>query len=238
MRSSPGEYVTAAFVNPDNERVLEVLDPKDERCHAVIRSGDCSFEVDLPLSCSTFTGRADWPRESGVHPNPVKTRHNQPLRSMNNEPTGKSPAKGIDMQANRNKSRVPGTHLLLALPLALGLLCSLPPVLCAEPSGTPSPVVKQPDLVQGPFKPSWESLANYRVPEWFSEAKFGIWAHWGPQCVPEVGDWYARSMYESGTLQPDGSVKDVSRNYESHVKQYGHPSKVGFKDICQPVEPR
>jgi alpha-L-fucosidase len=120
----------------------------------------------------------------------------------------------------------------MALALVIALLCSIPPVLSAEPSGTPPPVVEQPDPVQGPFKPSWESLANYRVPNWFSEAKFGIWAHWGPQCVPEVGDWYARSMYESGSLQPDGSVKDVSRNYESHVKIYGHPSKVGFKDIC------
>src|SRR4051794_29200441 len=41
--------------------------------------------------------------------------------------------------------------------------------------------------------PTWQSLAaSYRVPDWFRDAKFGIWAHWGPQCQPEWGDWYAR----------------------------------------------
>lgn len=46
-----------------------------------------------------------------------------------------------------------------------------------------------------PFQPTWESLAQYQAPEWFRDAKFGIWAHWGPQCQPGQGDWYARSMY-------------------------------------------
>jgi len=72
----------------------------------------------------------------------------------------------------------------------------------------------------GPFKPTWESLTNYQTPEWFRDAKFGIWAHWGPQCEPEHGDWYARSMYEEG-----------SRNYKSHIAEYGHPSTNGFKDV-------
>ncbi len=93
-------------------------------------------------------------------------------------------------------------------------------------------VISERDPVQGPFQPSWESLAEYQTPKWFGDAKFGIWAHWGPQCVPEIGDWYARSMYESGIRQPDGTIKDVSRDYTSHVKRYGHPSKFGFKDVC------
>ena len=42
-----------------------------------------------------------------------------------------------------------------------------------------------------PFAPTWESLSNYTAPEWFRDAKFGLWAHWGPQCQPERGDWYA-----------------------------------------------
>jgi alpha-L-fucosidase len=73
----------------------------------------------------------------------------------------------------------------------------------------------------GPFKPDWESLKAYEVPEWFRDAKFGIWAHWSAQCVPEQGAWYARRMYEEG-----------SNDYKFHVAHYGHPSKVGFKDIC------
>lgn len=76
-------------------------------------------------------------------------------------------------------------------------------------------------VARGPFEPSWESLdAGYRVPDWFRDAKFGIWAHWGPQCQPEMGDWYAQKMY-----QFDGEI------YKFHVKKYGHPSKFGFKDV-------
>ncbi|HMG07791.1 MAG TPA: alpha-L-fucosidase, partial [Mucilaginibacter sp.] len=39
-------------------------------------------------------------------------------------------------------------------------------------------------IADGPFKPSWDSLKQYQVPDWFRDAKFGIWAHWGPQCQP------------------------------------------------------
>jgi alpha-L-fucosidase len=75
-------------------------------------------------------------------------------------------------------------------------------------------------IASGPFKPTWQSLTNYQTPEWFRDAKFGIWAHWGPQCEPEHGDWYARGMYEQG-----------SRDYKSHLAEYGHPSTNGFKDV-------
>jgi alpha-L-fucosidase len=72
----------------------------------------------------------------------------------------------------------------------------------------------------GPFKPTWDSLEKYQVPDWFRDAKFGMWAHWGPQCEPEAGDWYGRGMYEEG-----------SRQYKFHLEKYGHPSKFGFKDV-------
>jgi alpha-L-fucosidase len=75
--------------------------------------------------------------------------------------------------------------------------------------------------ITGPFRPNWESLKAYRYPDWFRNAKFGIWAHWSPQCVPEQGDWYARGMYVQGSGQ-----------YNYHVKTYGHPSQFGYKDIC------
>jgi len=51
-------------------------------------------------------------------------------------------------------------------------------------------------IYPGKFKPTDESLKTYKYPEWFRNAKFGIWAHWGPQAVPREGDWYARGMYE------------------------------------------
>jgi alpha-L-fucosidase len=51
----------------------------------------------------------------------------------------------------------------------------------------------------GKFESAWESLKQYEVPEWFRHAKFHIWAHRGPQCQTERGDWYARVMYEEGS---------------------------------------
>jgi alpha-L-fucosidase len=84
-----------------------------------------------------------------------------------------------------------------------------------------SGLAKLPPTAEGPFKPTWESLASqYQCPEWFRDAKFGIWAHWGSQCEPEHGDWYARNMYVPG-----------HDDYRFHLEHYGHPSKVGFKDI-------
>ncbi|MGD0388337.1 MAG: alpha-L-fucosidase [Tepidisphaeraceae bacterium] len=75
-------------------------------------------------------------------------------------------------------------------------------------------------VTTGKFSPDWESLRQYQTPDWFRDAKFGIWAHWTAQCVPEQGDWYARNMYIQG-----------SRDYEYQVAHYGHPSVFGFKDI-------
>jgi alpha-L-fucosidase len=71
-----------------------------------------------------------------------------------------------------------------------------------------------------PFAPTRESLRAYQVPEWYRDAKFGIWSHWGPQSAIEDGDWYARKMYIQGTEQ-----------YDYQLKTYGHPSKVGYKDL-------
>lgn len=77
------------------------------------------------------------------------------------------------------------------------------------------------EIAAGPFRPTWESLQQgYKAPDWFRDAKFGMWAHWSAQCVPEQGDWYARRMYIQG---------DAANKF--HVEHYGHPSKVGFKDI-------
>jgi alpha-L-fucosidase len=74
---------------------------------------------------------------------------------------------------------------------------------------------------EGPFKPTWDSLLQYDAPEWYRDAKFGIWAHWSPQCVPEAGDWYARNMYMEGSDQ-----------YKYHLEHYGQPTKFGYKDLC------
>lgn len=57
------------------------------------------------------------------------------------------------------------------------------------------------EIAKGPFQPDWQSLKQYKSPEWYKDAKFGIWAHWGAQCQPEAGDWYARFMYDEGSRQ-------------------------------------
>lgn len=75
---------------------------------------------------------------------------------------------------------------------------------------------------------TWDSIVStFRVPEWFRDAKFGIWAHWGPQCQPGFGDWYGRLMYIQERL-PWVSGETA---YEHHLKHYGHPSRTGFIDI-------
>ena len=81
---------------------------------------------------------------------------------------------------------------------------------------------------QGPFQPTWDSLLQYQFPDWYRDAKFGIWNHWSPQCVPEDGDWYARNMYIPGA--PTYGSQIEQNDY--HRAHYGHPSRFGYKDLC------
>jgi alpha-L-fucosidase len=60
---------------------------------------------------------------------------------------------------------------------------------------------KDPVIAKGKFLANRDSLSAYQIPEWFRDAKFGIWAHWGPQSAIEAGDWYARNMYIQGSDQ-------------------------------------
>ena len=83
------------------------------------------------------------------------------------------------------------------------------------------PVSEENEKMQtGQFEPTWQSLEKHQTPEWFRNAKFGIWAHWGAQCVEGSGDWMAREMYMEGNYKSD-----------FHREHYGHPSEFGYKDI-------
>lgn len=78
-----------------------------------------------------------------------------------------------------------------------------------------------PDNSNAPhFEPTWESLSRYRCPDWFRDAKLGIFLHWGPTSISAAGTAYSRDMYIEG-----------SEAYNIHLSKYGHPSKVGWKDI-------
>jgi alpha-L-fucosidase len=84
-------------------------------------------------------------------------------------------------------------------------------------------LLKQVDALDhhGPFRADWESLQKYDAPEWYKDAKFGIFIHWGVYSVPAFGnEWYPRSMYSLG-----------SDEYKHHVATYGTQDKFGYKDF-------
>ncbi len=111
--------------------------------------------------------------------------------------------------------------LLPTFAIALVFLASTLPCFAVD---VPPPVAStELPVAPGPFEPSWDSLSKYQCPEWFRDAKFGIWAHWTAQSQPEQGDWYARNMY--------GESPASNSTYQTHIREYGHPSKVGFKEM-------
>ncbi len=90
--------------------------------------------------------------------------------------------------------------------------------------GLPPDIWNLPPLkvADGPYAADWKALSRiYTAPQWWRDAKFGAWAHWDPQTMPERGDWYARKMY----MENDPV-------YASHVRTFAHPSEYGYKDIC------
>jgi alpha-L-fucosidase len=73
----------------------------------------------------------------------------------------------------------------------------------------------------GPFQADWESLKKYKVPQWYEDAKFGIFIHWGVYSVPAFGnEWYPRNMYQQGTPE-----------FKHQVETYGPQTKFGYKDF-------
>jgi len=73
------------------------------------------------------------------------------------------------------------------------------------------------------YEPTWKSLTTHSTPQWFRDAKFGIYTHWGVYSVPACGPngtWYPHNMYREGTEQ-----------HTYHVRTYGPPSEFGYKDF-------
>jgi alpha-L-fucosidase len=104
-------------------------------------------------------------------------------------------------------------------------------MLLAATLALPQCVLAQP-MQAGRYLPTDESLKTHVCPDWFRDAKFGIWSHWGPQAVPRQGDWYACGMYERDFFDcARNEYRQAHRYYAYHVKHYGHPSEFGYKDI-------
>ncbi len=73
----------------------------------------------------------------------------------------------------------------------------------------------------GPYRADWESLRQYETPDWYKDAKFGIFIHWGVYSVPAFGnEWYPRNMYQEG-----------SEEYKHHIATYGPQATFGYKDF-------
>lgn len=76
-------------------------------------------------------------------------------------------------------------------------------------------------VAAGPFRDDWQSLRAYQAPEWFRDAKFGIFIHWGVYSVAGFGsEWYSRNMYQQS--EPD---------FAHHVATYGPQASFGYKDL-------
>lgn len=77
------------------------------------------------------------------------------------------------------------------------------------------------DTHEGPYGADWQSLQKYEVPDWYKDAKFGIFIHWGVYSVPAFGsEWYPRNMYRQG-----------SEEYKHHLSTYGPLTRFGYKDF-------
>jgi hypothetical protein len=116
-------------------------------------------------------------------------------------------------------------NLIAIQALAVGGLCAVATSLLAE---------IQPST--GPIEPTWESMAaNYSVPEWFVDGKFGVWMHWGvPSSTdenrPNDGSHYGRRMYGPNDGEVGGQLKMTEELTAFHTERYGHPSEFGYED--------
>ncbi|UCG49443.1 MAG: alpha-L-fucosidase [Phycisphaerales bacterium] len=99
-------------------------------------------------------------------------------------------------------------HLLLPTLVILAASCAI-----ARPVPVPT------------YEPHWESLKRHETPEWFLDAKFGIYTHWGPVTVgaedgPGGVQWYGRNMYAAD-----------SPTFKYHRRRFGDQNQFGYKDI-------
>ena len=77
----------------------------------------------------------------------------------------------------------------------------------------------------GPYRPDWETLRNHEIPQWFKDAKFGIFIGWGVYAVPgAVNEWYPHNMYQPGDPAHEDFVKRVGPLEQGARLQGFHPA--------------
>ncbi len=108
------------------------------------------------------------------------------------------------------------------LPIAVALvLGASAPAPAADPGVAETVRRVEAVAARGPFAPAWTSLSRFRVPQWYQDAKFGIFIHWGVYSVPAFGnEWYPRNMY-----------KQDEAAFAHHVATWGPQSRFGYKDF-------
>lgn len=122
-------------------------------------------------------------------------------------------------------------YLLAGITAALSLTAPISPAAAQTAEAYPmafqaEPVARQLETVErgiatGPFRADWDSLKGFEIPEWFRDAKFGIFIHWGPYAVPGfANEWYSRNMYEPH-----------SEAFTYHRNVFGPQSEFGYKDF-------
>jgi alpha-L-fucosidase len=121
--------------------------------------------------------------------------------------------------------------LLAALAAAAGAAGPMDTIEASEEIASGPARIKP--ITPGPFTASWTSLADYQVPDWFRDAKFGIFMHWGLPSVPDETRPFGTGHYARGLYYQDGigavaHCKDINA---WHVRRYGHPSQFGYKDF-------
>ena len=117
------------------------------------------------------------------------------------------------------------TVLLLAMLPRLAAAQSGPPV---TPEIVAAAAAAKTPVAPGPVQPTWDSIrANYSVPQWFIDAKFGITMHWGLFSVPAYhNEWYEKYMYSAA------SSAGVDHSFAGwHAQNFGPPDKFGYKDF-------
>lgn len=101
------------------------------------------------------------------------------------------------------------------------------------PDAAKEPYLIPDAIADGPFSADWKSFTPDKLkhePDWWREAKIGVWFHWGPQSMGRNGDWYARFLYQ----QPPQGRQGRANNrwmYDQHLKNFGHPSEFGYMDV-------
>jgi alpha-L-fucosidase len=174
-----------------------------------------------PRGCGDTIGRHE--------ENSVKRNRRAAVRGSGGFP------RGLPFDSFLGMSRSRSRNLAHPICAAACLLAAAMPLCAQSPASEPAPSQAR-DLAQnrarqlervragvrsGPFAADWNSLGAYRVPEWFRDAKFGIFIHWSVFSVPAFGnEWYSRNMYVQG-----------SPAFAHHVATYGPQSKFGYKDF-------